>query len=131
MFWITIDPIHINCTNEMNVLTGKTNLNESEELSVQLMTSWWRDPKKRTQCAGEEVKGATAIIRVNRGNASDNYWNFSIVTSYFPADEYYLSVTGVKVNASAESIFYFSGCSSNISVSNCSEKAVSSPLSNS
>lgn len=101
--WITIDPISNFSTGKLSTITGKTNLNVSEGILVQVMPEWWSEIGKRTQCGGREITGqaVTGTIHPITGNDSVNTWNFSIDISTFPSQKYVLLVDAINQTASA------------------------------
>jgi hypothetical protein len=114
VFWINIDPISDHNIGDLLIISGTTNLEESDELLVQVIPEWWSDVKKRSQCAGREIadQSAIGIIYPIPGNNTSNSWNFTINSSTFPAQNYYIYVNGVKRIVTAQSSFHLIGNSS-------------------
>jgi hypothetical protein len=121
-FWITIDSISDKPTSEMYyTISGKTNLNTSDEILVQVMPEWWSDVTKRTQCSGKEIVGqaASATIHPISGNNTVNTWNFLIDFSTYPSQKYVIFADGVNHTASARLAFTISGNNSAQVSRNC------------
>jgi len=109
--WITIDPLSNISAGKVFIITGKTNLNVSEGILVQVIPEWWSDVRKRSQCAGREIAGQAAFGTIHpvSGNDSTNTWNFSLDLSTLPSQKYILSVNAINQTASARVNFTLSG----------------------
>jgi hypothetical protein len=121
-YWITIDSISDKTASEMYyTISGKTNLNTSDEILIQVMPEWWSDVKKRSQCGGREIEGqaATGTIHPISGNKTVNTWNFLIDFSTFPSQKYVILADEVNHTASARLVFFISGNNSKQGISGC------------
>jgi len=121
LFWIKIDPIGDHNAGDRFTISGTTNLNVSEKMLVDVYPMWWTDVMKRSQCAGAEIAGASASGTISpiMGYNTPNKWNFTVDSSTFPVQEYFVYIAAIDdatfdESAMAETHFYINGTSSEI-----------------
>lgn len=121
LFWIKIDPIGDHNAGDRFTISGTTNLNVSGKMLVEVYPMWWTDVMKRSQCGGAEIAGASATGTISpiMGYNIPNKWNFTVDSSTFPVQEYFVRIAAFDdatfdESAVAETQFYINGTSSEI-----------------
>ncbi|MCQ1538704.1 DUF3821 domain-containing protein [Methanocalculus taiwanensis] len=100
--WIRIDSIGDKNVGSTFTITGTTNLGVDNDLLVEVTSSEFRPTEKTT---ATEFSGASATVKVVKGDAGANIWSFEVNAAAFKPDEYIVTVESIEADASTTATF--------------------------
>lgn len=104
--WIRLDTVGDKDIGETFTITGTTNLAIDNELIVEVISSSFQ-PTNKTSTG--EFTGASAVVKVVRGDADYNTFSMDVDTSGFLPDEYIIKVESIRADATTTSTFNIIG----------------------